>query len=517
MSSSSDPQATGSQPSTGESGPGELPHTPVPLPSTLSGRLVISQTSTRLPVVIPAEKKPEPSRFTALKSSLVRRINKHVPRFNKRVTWYIVCVVGLLSIIAGFIFAVPLNTGQQQSSTVAQGINNLITNGQIATIAPHSGTQSTSHPGSSTPFTPGFSNSPDSRLFSNSSPWNTPIGTNVQLDPDSNAMANQLSGGLHVPAMFDFGMPIYVGTASDPAYNVQDGDGTFEAYQPVHIPDTAAPSPGSDKWMFVYDKTKNLIFEMWQAHKDGNTWSANTGNVYSPTGDGIHQADGSLQGGNGASYFGGVVTDADMARGYINHALSLATQYTSEAVRYPMRASDGGGGDIPMGARIQLDPSINCKTLPGASAGEKMVCQALETYGGYVRDTGGVTLSMYFEGEDLNDPNRNPPNGSPGNPGRAGGAFGKVGLQDGDDLSAIPWDKLRVLKAWNSFTALSTLPTTHTPALDSGTAPGVLNPSLQPAYNSLDLPLIASPGTGETARRPLFLAMAAMRSLCLRT
>src|SRR6185437_2860996 len=83
--------------------------------------------------------------------------------------------------------------------------------------------------------------------------------------------------------------------------------------------------------------------------------------------------------------------------------------------------------------------------------------QALETYGGYLRDTAGssVALSMYFEGEDLNDPSRNPPAGSPGNAGRSSGVFGKLGVQDQQDMGAIPWNRLRVLKSWNSFTALS--------------------------------------------------------------
>jgi hypothetical protein len=30
-----------------------------------------------------------------------------------------------------------------------------------------------------------------------------------------------------------------------------------------------------------------------------------------------------------------------------------------------------------------------------------------------------------------------------------------VSLQDGKDLPAIPWSKLHVLKAWNSYTPLS--------------------------------------------------------------
>jgi hypothetical protein len=282
-------------------------------------------------------------------------------------------------------------------------------------------------------------------------------------------MVNQLTPCCHVPTLYHFGMPIYTSTASDPSYTVRDSgnDQLFEHYQPIHIPDTAAPSPGSDHWLFIFDKTQNLIFEMWNTHKNGNTWTTQTGDVYSPTGDGVLQVDGSQQSGNGASYFGGVVTDADIERGYINHALSFAASDTATTWRYPMNASDGNSTDsdaLPMGARLQLDPSVNCDTLPGASAGEKMICHALETYGGYIRDSGGVTLSMYFEGEDLSDPNRNPPS-TPGNPGRSGGIFNKVGLQDSKDLSDIPWNKLRVLKSWNSYTPVSSPQSFAAPAL----------------------------------------------------
>ena len=313
--------------------------------------------------------------------------------------------------------------------------------------------------GQSVHATPGSYTSAGSRLFTSDSPWNMPIGTNVQLDPHSSGIISQLTPCCHVPTLYRFGMPIYTSTASDPSYTVKDtgNDSLFTSHQPLHIPDAAAPSPGSDHWLFIYDKTQNLIFEMWNTHKDGDTWTTQTGDVYSPTGDGILQVDGSKQSGNGASYFGGVITDADIQRGYINHALSFAASNTSSTWRYPMNASDGSSDDVnavPMGARLQLDPSVNCNALPGASLGEKMVCQALETYGGYVRDSGGVTLSMYFEGEDLSDPDRNPPS-TPGNPGRTGGIFNKIGLQDSKDLSDIPWDKLRVLKAWNSYTPAS--------------------------------------------------------------
>jgi hypothetical protein len=104
---------------------------------------------------------------------------------------------------------------------------------------------------------------------------------------------------------------------------------------------------------------------------------------------------------------------------------------------------------------------------------------------------------MYLEGEDLNDPSRNPPNGSPGDAGRSGGVFGRVGLHDGADLGEIPWNKLRVLKAWNSFTALG--PKTSTP-LASITLPSTRQPLFTPGDAALDLSAIRPAFIGDVTR-----------------
>ena len=318
------------------------------------------------------------------------------------------------------------------------------------------------------------------QLFTATSPWNVPIGTNVQVDPNSTAMINSISPGSHIATVFAFGMPIYVSTASDPLYIVKDGDNSdhaFQSNQPFHIPDTAAPAPGdspsdADHWMFVYDSTKGILYEMWEAKKSGNTWSDQVANAFSITGDGVKQVDGSYTDGNGGSYFAGVITHQDIARGYINHSLSLVTPHTARTFRYPLTQSDGsssGTSALPEGARLQLNPAFNCAGMSGASSGEIMVCKALQTYGGYIRDTGaggGTNLTVYFEGEDLTDPSRKPPT-NPGNGGRVGGVFGNVGISDGTNFSHIPWNQLRVLAAWNSYTPTSGTPTpspTPTPA-----------------------------------------------------
>lgn len=292
-------------------------------------------------------------------------------------------------------------------------------------------------------------------LFTPDSPWNQPIGTNVQLDPNSSTMVNAVDSRVN-PTTQAFGMPLYIGTASDPTYNVHTGDSLFNSKQPIHIPNNAAASTGDDHWLFVYDTTQNLIFEMWLANKNGNTWSADTGDVYSPAGDGVLQPDGSKQSGNGGSYFGGVVNQNDATRGYINHALSLASQATlKNAGRPPMnQQTDGGNGVVPMGARFQLDPSVNCDRLSGASKGEIMICHAMQTYGGYMHDTGGVPMSIYFQ-ED----------------GTTGNAWSALGLNENTALTKIPWNKMRVLKAWNSYDQVSGTSPTVTPP-PSGTTGG---------------------------------------------
>ena len=181
-------RVTGLLPSTGKARPGKIPQTPGLAPSDLTGRLTISNTSTRMPVVIPPDKKKkkkQPTRPELAKPRTIpflKKLNKF-HKLDRRITWYIVSIVGILTVVLGFVFAVPLNTGQQESSTLAQGFTNLITNGQSGSVASQSRAQGKAK--GQSPFTPGYSNSgtSPSRLFSNSSPWNVAIGNNVQLDP----------------------------------------------------------------------------------------------------------------------------------------------------------------------------------------------------------------------------------------------------------------------------------------------------------------------------------------------
>lgn len=107
----------------------ETPRTPGTLPSR---PLPLSQTSARLRTVIPAEVNRRKTRPLA---------GPAPRRTRKRFTWLAVGIVGTLAMVLALAFAVPLSSGQQKTFTLAQGISNLIANGQFGdgSAAPHSG------------------------------------------------------------------------------------------------------------------------------------------------------------------------------------------------------------------------------------------------------------------------------------------------------------------------------------------------------------------------------------------
>src|SRR5204863_7067238 len=79
-----------------------------------------------------------------------------------------------------------------------------------------------------------------------------------------------------------------------------------------------------------------------------------------------------------------------------DHAVALAYPGTlAGAHAWPALSSDGRCADasscLPMGARVQLDPSINCSKWPGVSSEwQKQLCRTIQRYGMIVIDTGAA-------------------------------------------------------------------------------------------------------------------------------
>jgi hypothetical protein len=287
------------------------------------------------------------------------------------------------------------------------------------------------------PFAPGAG-----RPFSATSPFNDPIGEDVVLDRDSAAMVDTLTGETPTAHVYDDVPPIYDADASTPRSGV---DCTMArewgivcpfAGLAIPIPRGAEPSSGSDDTMVVIDWSTRTAYGFWQYRGDRETTS--WGEVSSIDGQGSDETGVT---GSGISRLAGIIRTYEVRQGYIPHALVGATGNSCSEHRYPATKSDGWSdrpGCIPEGARVQLDPSVDCDDLPGARPFEVMVCRAMQTYGWYNIDNGGPRGNRWF-GVQFENP--------------AGEAdpYPAVGIEwDHMAMPAIPWDRLRVLAAWDS-------------------------------------------------------------------
>lgn len=72
----------------------------------------------------------------------------------------------------------------------------------------------------------------------------------------------------------------------------------------------------------------------------------------------------------------------------------------------PATGTDGGNipgnNFVPMGTRFRINPSVNIDSLGYLSAGQKIVCKAIQNYGMYVVDTSSA-FAIYFENTSEGD------------------------------------------------------------------------------------------------------------------
>ena len=281
------------------------------------------------------------------------------------------------------------------------------------------------------------------RPFAATSPFNIRIKAAPALDSNSAAMIARAARRDALYAnLYAYGIPIYTAGASTPRYRVtcamegQWGNCPL-SQRPMPIPVGAKPSTGSDGVLTVIDPSTNTVGEYWQAVKTGGTWKASWGAVNSLTGSGW----GGGSTGAGASRLAGVIRVSEIERGVIDHALVLQSDnMCTGVVRPPALKTDGTSARsdcIPAGSRLQLNPSVNLSAIKGLTPAERTVARALQTYGGYLIDRGGASLSVSFE--------RAPDAGS----NSTGSVYSRAGLSwDYFGMSRVPWERLRVLKTW---------------------------------------------------------------------
>jgi len=306
------------------------------------------------------------------------------------------------------------------------------------------------------------------RFFADASYWNTPLGPQVEADPESDRllalMATKGTQGFWLNLEY-WTIPVYEAASDTPRCDVRkflsanlrgapgwhgstDPDeprhtlGHTRDFNPVPIPAHAVPSREEDGHMTIVDWQTLTAWDMLAAARTpAGDWMAQTGIRYRLDGPGVFRRDQfPIHDGESIHYFGpgrasgvpiiaGLIMHEEILAGRIAHRLAFCSPCSAlgRFIHPPAVWTDGPFPDgIPEGAVVQLDPSLDLGRF-SLSPGARVVARALQEYGAVNTDTGG-TNALYGEGLWAQ-------------PGRTWD-----GLLAADGLMAIPLKHYRVLR-----------------------------------------------------------------------
>jgi hypothetical protein len=277
------------------------------------------------------------------------------------------------------------------------------------------------------------------RLYASNAFINTAVSSSPTLDPNSPKIASSslaaYAGSANLSNDSAWGVPIVTADNQSANYNV--GCQYYWCnmnFGAVQIPSNAQPDTGGDGHLVVLQPNGNEM-DMWIGQHTSSGWTSGSRWLESSNGPAANCTTAHGCGGADAANFAlaaGVVRPEEIAQGHIDHALALVTPYTRQGyVACPATSGDGqqtNPNSLPVGAHIQLDPSIDVARL-NIPSWQKVIAVALQQYGAYVVDTGG---SLEIRGES--------------NLGRSYDAWAKAGVpSNAPSLSDLPWGSMHVL------------------------------------------------------------------------
>lgn len=302
------------------------------------------------------------------------------------------------------------------------------------------------------------------RLFSPTSIWNKVLAPGAPLDPSSGWLVARLGREVEKELRQGIGPWISASTCSTPLYVVPAHQedvrvrltnpyeswrgGLAKVFRRVPLPTNAEPADCSDAHLTVWQPARDRLWEFFDLHRREGGWEADWGGAMRR----VSRSSGFYDSRSwpGRSEFtwgatatslpvvGGVMRLAELRRGRIDHALAMNVPTARPGVfAWPAQRSDGIGStsDIPEGARLRLDPSLDLATL-GLPRLTLMMAEAAQRYGILVRDQTGPGNGISFFGEA--------PKVSSG-PYSADGGF-YDGMTPNELLAPFPWAHLQLLK-----------------------------------------------------------------------
>jgi hypothetical protein len=162
------------------------------------------------------------------------------------------------------------------------------------------------------------------------------------------------------------------------------------------MPSGAAASSDSDAHMAIIDDSTGCEYDFWGARRQSDgSWTAASQATFRIGNHGSHEPWSARA--SGFALGAGLIRPSDVQSGAIEHALAIALPVTAPTFRAPATTSDGRtAGGVPMGTRLQLDPSFNIASLP---ADQHIIARALQNYGAYVVDTSSA-ITLYAQNQN---------------------------------------------------------------------------------------------------------------------
>ena len=243
-------------------------------------------------------------------------------------------------------------------------------------------------------------------IFPADNPWNQDISSSP-VDPYStqiisgfstNSIKADFGSGLWENA--PIGIPYVVVCGNQQKINVVFTDyGDESDAGPYPIP-LNAPIEGNgvgDSHAIAVDVENKKLYELFNAHVNGNHWEASSGAIFDLTSNALRPETWTSADAAGLPIFAGLVRYDEVEKGVIDHAIrfTLTSSNVKPAYIYPARHkvnSSGGQYSLPFGARIRLKAGFNISSF---SQRNQVILQAMKKYGLILADIGS---NLYISG-----------------------------------------------------------------------------------------------------------------------
>ena len=255
------------------------------------------------------------------------------------------------------------------------------------------------------------------RPFGADAPWNVPVA-NLPKHPQSDLYASRLYNnstaarpGNFNSSFIDYTYPVFYTEDATTTYTVRGGYSTTNgSINGSSIPWNPAWSaaPGTDAQIILLDAKTGKEWDLWQVSISGSTLSVSGGSQVG--GDYRTKQDcWQYSRGIGCQYLAMLVRPEEIARGRIDHALSMTAINTSHTFYVaPATKLEHSGSEvanpIPEGMRFALDVTdaqIESWVATKPASYQKLaraVGYALRDYGWFITDTSGGA-SLQFEAQ----------------------------------------------------------------------------------------------------------------------